>query len=93
MNQEIINLYDEYTHKPLSRETFLKRLTSLTGSMTAALTILPALESNWAIAQTTENDLFTEYVTYDGGTANVKAYVARPKIEKPYAAVVIIHEN
>lgn len=93
MNQEIINLYDEYTHKPLSRETFLKRLTSLTGSMTAALTILPALESNWAIAQTTENDLFTEYVTYDGGTANVKAYVARPKTEKPYAAVVIIHEN
>jgi len=93
MNQEIINLYDEYTHKPLSRETFLKRLTSLTGSMTAALTILPALESNWAIAQTTENELFTEYVTYDGGTANVKAYVARPKIEKPYAAVVIIHEN
>lgn len=93
MNQDIINLYDEYTHKPLSRQDFLQRLSTLTGGMTAALAILPALESNYAIAQTPADELFTEYVTYQGGSGQMKAYVARPKAEKPYATVVVIHEN
>jgi hypothetical protein len=31
MDQQIINLYDEYTHKPLSRQEFLKRLAVLAG--------------------------------------------------------------
>jgi carboxymethylenebutenolidase len=48
MNQEIINLYDEYTHKPLSRNEFLKRLTLLTGSVTAAMAVLPLIEVNAA---------------------------------------------
>lgn len=93
MKQEIIELYDEYTHKPLSRSEFLKKLSTLTGSMTAALTILPALESNYAIAQTADNELFTEYITYPGGNGSMKAYVARPKLEKAYQTVVVIHEN
>lgn len=93
MNQAIINLYDEYTHKPLTRAVFLKRLSALTGGMTAALALLPALESNWAVAQTTGADLFTEYVTYPAENATMKAYVARPQAAKPYAAVLVIHEN
>ncbi len=95
MNQEIINLYDEYTHKPLSRNEFINRLSVITGGLTAALAILPSIESNYAIAQTrtTEDDLFTEYVTYTGGSGTMKAYVARPKEDKKYPTVVIIHEN
>jgi carboxymethylenebutenolidase len=95
MKQEIINLYDEYTHKPLSRTEFMHRLTALTGGLTAALAILPALESNFAIAQTrtTDDDLFTEYITYQGGSGTMKAYVARPKANGKYPTVVIIHEN
>jgi len=46
MDQRIINLYDEYTHKPLSRKEFLQRLTLLTGSSTAAMALLPLLEVN-----------------------------------------------
>jgi carboxymethylenebutenolidase len=93
MKQEIIHLYDEYTHKPLSRTEFLSRLCSLTGGMTAALAILPSLESNYAQAQTNAADLFTEYVQYQGGSGQMKAYIARPKAEKPYPTVVVIHEN
>ena len=29
MDQRIINLYDEYTHKPLNRQDFLKKLAVL----------------------------------------------------------------
>ena len=93
MKQEIINLYDEYTHKPLSRSDFLKKLSLLTGGMTAALTILPSLESNYAIAQVTDNELFTETIGYVGINGEMKAYVARPKEMKAYPTVIIIHEN
>jgi len=94
MNQQIINLYDEYTHKPLTRQEFLKRLALLAGGTTAALALLPLLESNYASAAITHSDeLFTEYITYSGVPNTVTAYVARPKPEKKYAAVVVIHEN
>jgi carboxymethylenebutenolidase len=94
MNQSIISLYDEYTHKPLSRKTFIKRLIQITGSSTAAMSLLPLLESTYTNTfLTTPDELFTEYITYKGASGEMKAYVARPKEEKPYATVIVIHEN
>lgn len=94
MDQQIINLYDEYTHKPLSRSEFLQRLTILAGGTAAAMTLLPLLEVNYAnAAVTSQEDLFTERITYPGVNGDMQAYVARPKEEKKYAAVVVIHEN
>jgi carboxymethylenebutenolidase len=94
MDQQIINLYDEYTHKPLSRGEFLKRLAILAGGTAAALTLLPMLEGNYARASVTQDDdLMTEYVKYPGVPNEMTAYVARPKKEKKYAAVIVIHEN
>ena len=94
MDQQIINLYDEYTHKPLPRSEFMKRLAILTGSTAAAVAILPFLEGNYVKAAVTpDDDLFTEYITYPGVTGEMKAYVARPKKEAKYGTVVVIHEN
>ena len=94
MDQRIINLYDEYTHKPLTRNEFLHRLITLTGSTAAAMAILPMIEVNQAHAFVTpDEDLFTERITYPGINGDMQAYVARPKEEKKYAAVVVIHEN
>lgn len=94
MNQEIINLYDQYTHEPLSRIEFIKRLTIITGSLTAAMNILPLIEVNAANAAITPADeLFTETISYEGVNGTMSAYIARPKENKKYAAIVIIHEN
>src|SRR5258706_9214101 len=96
MDQRIISLFDEYTHKPLTREEFLKRLTSLTGSTAAALSALSLLEVNYAAAETIpqqDNRLITERVTYPGDGVEMKGYLARPKETKKYGAVVVIHEN
>lgn len=94
MDQRIINLYDEYTHKPLKRNEFLRRLTILAGGTAMAMTLLPLLEVNYANAAVTkEDDLFTEHITYPGITGDMQAYSARPKEEKKYAAIVVIHEN
>lgn len=96
MDQQIINLYDEYTHKPLPREVFLKRLAVLAGSTAAAMAILPMLENNYAVAATVPEqdiELHTEDITYPAGDVTMKAYLAKPKKEGKYGAVIIIHEN
>ena len=96
MDQRIINLFDEYTHKPLSREVFMRRLTSLTGSVAAALATLSLLEVNYAKAATIDlqdDRLLTERIVYPGDGTEMKGYVARPKADGKYPAIVIIHEN
>jgi len=96
MDQRIINLFDEYTHKPLTREEFIKKLTLLTGSTAAALSVLPLLEVNYAHAATIpvqDDRLITEYVNYPAGDVTMRAYVARPKKEAIYSAVMVVHEN
>ena len=65
--QNIINLYDEYTHKPLTRMEFIQRLTKIVGGTAAAMSILPLLESNYRTpAEADSENLFTEKVSYAG---------------------------
>lgn len=96
MDQKIINLFDEYTHKPLKRQEFISRLVKLTGSLAAAMAVLPLLEVNYAnaaIVNEQDDDIITEDVTYGGDGIEVKGYLARPKMDGKYGAVVVIHEN
>lgn len=96
MDQQIIDLYDEYTHKPLTRKEFIRRLALLTGGTVAALTVLPIIELNYANAATVpinDDGLFTENIKYAGDNCEMQAYVARPIKEGKYATVIIIHEN
>lgn len=96
MDQEIINLYDEYTHKPLSRQQFMSRLVKLTGSAAMAMSVLSLLEVNYAQAATiSEQDegLILEEISYPGDGSTMKAYLARPKTSGKYGSVVVIHEN
>ncbi|WP_462220744.1 dienelactone hydrolase family protein [Ferruginibacter sp.] len=94
MDQKIINLYDDYTHLPLTRSEFIRRLVLITGSVTAAMSVLPLIEVNAANMKITgDEDLFTEKINYPGVPGNMEAYVARPKEDKKYPAVIVIHEN
>ncbi|GAB3893220.1 dienelactone hydrolase family protein [Spirosoma agri] len=96
MDQRIINLFDEYTHKPLKRDDFLKRLAKLTGGMAAAMAVLPLLEINYAQAETVahqDDRIKTESITYPGVDTTMKGYLARPAAAGKYPAVVVIHEN
>jgi carboxymethylenebutenolidase len=96
MDQRIINLFDEYTHKPLNREEFMKRLIKLTGGLATALAVLPLLEVNYAQAATVpedDKDLVLEDVTWPGDGATMQGYLARPKEKKKLGTVLVIHEN
>ena len=92
MDQKIIKLFDGFTHGGMSRREFLNRLTLLTGSSAAALTILPLLENNYAKADILpESDARIEANSYywSGGSG----YYVRPKVPSSYSSVMIIHEN
>ena len=95
MDQRIINLYDEYIHSPtISRSEFLKKLSLITGSIALSQTVLSQIENNYSAAgNTPAGELFTETVSFPGIPGNMSAYIARPKEEKKYAAVIVIHEN
>jgi carboxymethylenebutenolidase len=96
MNQDIIDLYDEYTHAPLNRRVFLARLAKLAGGAAAAMALVPMLEANQArAALVAPNDarLETEDMLYPGATGSIKAYLARPKGAMKLPAVIVIHEN
>jgi carboxymethylenebutenolidase len=97
MDRRIIELYDEYTHRPLERRVFLQRLASLVGGSAAAYALLPMLENNYAraaIADPADARLATGMVTYRGASGEVRGYVATPKAgaaKRP--GVIVIHEN
>ncbi len=96
MKQEIIDLFDEYTHAPLKREIFLKRLAKLAGGTAAALAILPLLEGNYASAQSSEidDDIDVSTVTFEGKDCTMQAYLAAPKLTNAkIGGVMVIHEN
>lgn len=97
LNQEIIQLFDEYTHKPLSREVFLNRLTKLIGGTAALSTILPALEGSYAASAKVaedDSDLLISTAEFPSPNGIIKGYLAQPKhSKKRLGAVLVIHEN
>lgn len=96
MDQRIINLFDEYTHRPLSRKEFLDRLLLLAGSAALATTALSVLEPGYAHAATISplaENLTEETVTWPGDGATVSGYLVHPKGRKKRGVVVVIHEN
>lgn len=97
ITQEMIRLYDEYTHLTLDRRGFLEKLTKAAGSTAAAAAIVPLLEANQARAAITAADdptLAIETVTYPGAVGDMTGYLVKPKgAAGKLPAVIVIHEN
>ena len=96
MDPKIIDLYDEYTNGLLDRREFLKKLVILAGGAAAAIALLPLIENNYVKAQVVPKDdsrLHVENIKYPGETGEVLAHLARPKGDKKFPGVIVIHEN
>lgn len=97
MRQDIIDLYDEYTHERLDRRVFMDRLAKIAGGTTAAAALVPILKANYAHAAIVPADdarLTIEEVSFAGAGGDVQGYLARPAdASGPLPAVVVIHEN
>ncbi len=96
MDRQIVDLYKEHIKGSIDRRDFLKKLTILTGGVTAANTLLSFLEKDSAKAEiVSEEDprLQAERIKYQGETGNVSAYQARPKGDAKLPGVIVVHEN
>ena len=97
MDPRIIALYDEYTHAPLPRRTFLERLAVIAGGAAAASALLPMLENNYARAATVEPGdarIVAGMGDIKVPSGTMRAYVATPK-DGPAkrGGVIVVHEN
>jgi len=97
MDRRVIELYDEYTHKPLARRVFLRRLAALTGSTAAAFAVLPMLENNYAqaaIVEAGDARVSAQMINYPGASGGLRAYLAVPTSgPAKRAGVIVIHAN
>lgn len=97
VTQEMVNLYDEYTHITLDRRAYLSKLTALVGSSAAAVAITSLIEADKAAAEIVKPDdprLKSERVTYPGEGGDMQGYLCMPAgTTGKLPAVIVIHEN
>ena len=94
--QDVIDLYDAFTHGRMSRRDFMERLAVTAGGVAAGQVFLTALASDYARAETIpENDarLAIETVSWPGPDGTMSGYLARPRERGRRPAVLVIHEN
>ncbi|GLQ11058.1 carboxymethylenebutenolidase [Devosia yakushimensis] len=96
ITQEMIALFDDYTHLSLDRRKFMDNLAKLAGSMAAATAAAGLMASNaqaQGLTAETDDRLTISDITYAGADGEMKGYLARPKEGGPFGAVIVIHEN
>ena len=98
ITQEMVRIYDDYTHLTLDRRDFMQKLSKLAGSTAAAAAIVPLLEASKARAQIVPEDdarLTAETITWPGADGvTMSGYLALPAdASGPLPAVMVIHEN
>lgn len=96
LDRRIVELYDEYTHKPLDRRSFMNRLVTIAGSAAAAEAALALLEPNYAQAQQVPADdarIESRRIDETIGGVRLKGYLVTPKAQAKRGGVLVIHEN
>ena len=98
ITQEMIKLYDDYTHLTLDRRDFMHKLTALTGSAAAAAAVAPMLAANQARAAIVAEDdprVKAETITWPGAEGQtMSGYLVKPAdATGKLPAVIVVHEN
>ena len=94
ITQEMINLYDEFTHITNDRAGFLRRLTEIVGNEEIARAIaekIGASASASGITQESDSRLKTQSVTFGDQMTGYLAWPANASGKLP--AVMVVHEN
>lgn len=96
MRQDIIDLYDAFTHGAMARREFMAKLARLAGGAAAASALISVLENDYArsaIIPPDDTRIKTSHTRFDFAKLT-NAYVAEPaQSTAPTPAVIVIHEN
>jgi carboxymethylenebutenolidase len=99
IDDQVFELYDEYCHGQIGRREFFERAAQVTVAGVSALAMAQALLPNYAEAQEvqfTDERIKANWVNYPspGGTSGeMRGYLVAPVGEKPFPAVLVMHEN
>jgi carboxymethylenebutenolidase len=96
MDKTITDLYYDFKKGEISRRTFLKKITMMTGSTACAMALIPVLDNNASLTPTgqkIDTELITEFIKYPAETGEMRAFLAMPTKGKKFPAVIVIHEN
>jgi carboxymethylenebutenolidase len=97
ITQEMINLYDDYTHISLDRRAYMTKLTAIVGTTAAAATVTDMIAGNKAAAQIVKSDdtrVKGEMVKFPGESGEFGGYLCRPaNATGKLPTVIVIHEN
>jgi carboxymethylenebutenolidase len=93
ITQEMIDLYDRFTHVTNDRAAFMRQLTELVGSSEAAQAIASMIAASASAGIVPENDtrLKTQKVTFGEQMSGYLAWPASASGKLP--AVLVVHEN
>ena len=94
ITQEMINLYDEFTHVTNDRAGFLRRMTEIVGNEEIARAIADKISANMmagGITQENDDRLKTQNVTFGENMTGYLVWPANASGKLP--AVVVVHEN
>jgi carboxymethylenebutenolidase len=99
IDQRVFDLYDDYCHGRIERREFLNRAAALAIAGGAGLAMAQSLLPRYARAQTisfTDERIRATYVNYPspgGNSGNMRGYLVQPAGQRPFPAVLVIHEN
>ena len=97
--KEVLALFDGYVHGFIERRDFLEGAARVLGGGAAAVSVLSALQPEYAWAEQIPQDdtrIRAEYVEYPSpnGSGTMRGYMAVPEgATEPKPAVLVIHEN
>ena len=92
MEPKQITLLEQYKKGMIGRREFIRKTAAATGGTFFAFVLLDGRNAQAQIIPPDDPRLHTEMITYPGETGEIAAYLARPKEEIPYPAVIVIHE-
>ncbi|MBC8006350.1 MAG: dienelactone hydrolase family protein, partial [Verrucomicrobia bacterium] len=84
--------YDQPKAKTNRRE-FIKKSVAWAGGSMIAFSMLRPMDLQGQITEANDSRLTTSDIQYQGESGQVRAYLAKPKAEGKYPAIIVIHEN
>lgn len=94
LDRRIVELYDEYIHKPLDRHSFMNRLIAIAGSVAATEAALALPEPNYAQARQVAPDdarLETKPIGETHNGVRFRGYLVTPRAAAKRGGVLVIH--
>jgi len=97
MDQRIIDLYDDFTHRSLDRRHFMEKLVALVGSTAAAEEALRTLAPDYAraaiIAETDERIITSDFRDDQSGIQGYCALPRKTSLADAKSIIIVLHEN